>query len=171
MARFEEDWATARIVAGYAMHLWAEAQKNGELAPNTHYNYLKDNAAKRPLDAPWGRRPGLSKSRGQTDVGDNDAGSPEAGPSSLPNVNTTADEELMDTPGTFGSIPPSDDEGGCQGGPRRSPEIQSTLVWSSCWGATGSAGRSTQRGEQRRVVRTRGNKGEVGVTRDQCCVW
>jgi len=45
------------------------------------------------------------------------------------------------------------------------------LVWSSCWGATGSAGRSTQRGEQRRVVRTRGNKGEVGVTRDQCRVW
>jgi len=35
----------------------------------------------------------------------------------------------------------------CQGGPRRSPEIQSTLVWSSCWGATGSARRSTQRGE------------------------
>jgi len=59
----------------------------------------------------------------------------------------------------------------CQGGPRRSPEIQSTLVWSSCWGATGSARRSTQRGEQRRVVRTRGNKGEVGVTRDQCRVW
>jgi len=59
----------------------------------------------------------------------------------------------------------------CQGGPRRSPEIQSTLVWSSCWGATGSAGRSTQRGEQRRVVRARGNKGEVGVTRDQCHVW
>jgi len=27
-------------------------------------------------------------------------------------VNTTANEELMDTPGTFGSIPPSDDEGG-----------------------------------------------------------
>jgi len=61
--------------------------------------------------------------------------------------------------------------GDCQGGPRRSPEIQSTLVWSSCWGATGSAGRSTQRGEQRRVVRARGNKGEVGVTRDQCRVW
>jgi len=59
----------------------------------------------------------------------------------------------------------------CQGGPRRSPEIQSTLVWSSCWGATGSAGRSTQRGEQRRFVRARGNKGEVGVTRDQCRVW
>ena len=59
----------------------------------------------------------------------------------------------------------------CQGGPRRSPEMQSTLVWSSCWGATGSAGCSTQRGEQRRVVRTRGNKGEVGVTRDQCRVW
>jgi len=59
----------------------------------------------------------------------------------------------------------------CPGGPRRSPEIQSTLVWSSCWGATGSAGRSTQRGEQRRVMRTRGNKGEVGVTRDQCRVW
>jgi len=35
----------------------------------------------------------------------------------------------------------------CQGGPRQSPEIQSTLVWSSCWGATGSARRSTQRGE------------------------
>ena len=59
----------------------------------------------------------------------------------------------------------------CQGRPRRSPEIQSTLVWSSCWGATGSAGHSTQRGEQRRVVRARGNKGEVGVTRDQCRVW
>jgi len=59
----------------------------------------------------------------------------------------------------------------CQGGPRRSPEIQSTLVWSSCWGATGSARRSTQRGEQRKVVRARGNKGEVGVTRDQCRVW
>jgi len=59
----------------------------------------------------------------------------------------------------------------CQGGPRRSPEIQSTLVWSSCWGATGSAGCSMQRGEQRRVVRARGNKGEVGVTRDQCRVW
>jgi len=59
----------------------------------------------------------------------------------------------------------------CQGGPRRSPEIQSTLVWSSCWGATGSAGRSTQRREQRRVMRARGNKGEVGVTRDQCRVW
>ena len=54
----------------------------------------------------------------------------------------------------------------CQGGPQWSPEIQSTLVWSSCWGATGSAGRSTQRGEQRRVVRARGNKGEVGVTWD-----
>jgi len=59
----------------------------------------------------------------------------------------------------------------CQGGPRRSPEIQSTLVWSSCWGATGGARRSTQRGEQRRVVKIRGNKGEVGVTRDQCRVW
>ena len=59
----------------------------------------------------------------------------------------------------------------CQGGPWRSPEIQSTLVWSSCWGATGSAGRSMQRGEQRRVVRARGNKGEVRVTRDQCRVW
>ena len=59
----------------------------------------------------------------------------------------------------------------CQGGPRRSPEIQSTLVWSSCWGATGSARCSMQRGEQRRVVRARGNKGEVGVTRDQCRVW
>jgi len=59
----------------------------------------------------------------------------------------------------------------CQGGPWRSPEIQSTLVWSLCWGATGGAGRSTQRGEQRRFVRTRGNKGEVGVTRDQCRVW
>jgi len=104
MARFEEDWATARITAGYTMHLQAEAQKNGELAPNIHYDYLKDNTAKRPLDAPRGRRPGLSKSRGQTDVGDNDAGSPEAGPSSLPNINTTADEELMDAPGIFGSI-------------------------------------------------------------------
>jgi len=59
----------------------------------------------------------------------------------------------------------------CQGRPQWSPEIQSTLVWSSCWGATGSAGRSTQREEQRRVVRARGNKGEVGVTRDQCRVW
>jgi len=59
----------------------------------------------------------------------------------------------------------------CQGGPQWSPEIQSMLVWSSCWGATGGAGRSTQRGEQRRVVRARGNKGEVGVTRDQCRVW
>ena len=59
----------------------------------------------------------------------------------------------------------------CQGGPRRSPEIQSTLVWSSCWGATESARRSTQRGEQRKIVRARGNKGEVGVTRDQCRVW
>jgi len=59
----------------------------------------------------------------------------------------------------------------CQGGPRQSPEIQSTLVWSSCWGATGSAGRSTQREEQRKIVRARGNKGEVGVTRDQCRVW
>jgi len=59
----------------------------------------------------------------------------------------------------------------CQGGPRWSPEVQSTLVWSSCWGATGGAGRSTQRGEQRKVMRTRGNKGEVGVTRDQCRVW
>ena len=28
----------------------------------------------------------------------------------------------------------------CQGGPWRSPEIQSTLVWSLCWGATGGAG-------------------------------
>ena len=59
----------------------------------------------------------------------------------------------------------------CQGGPQQSPEIQSTLVWSLCWGATGSAGRSTQRGEQRRFVRARGNKGEVGVTRDQYRVW
>jgi len=59
----------------------------------------------------------------------------------------------------------------CQGRPQWSPEIQSTLVWNSCWGATGGAGRSTQRGEQRKVVRARGNKGEVGVTRDQCCVW
>ena len=63
------------------------------------------------------------------------------------------------------------EDGICQGGPQRSPEVQSTLVWSSCWGATGSARCSTQRGEQRRVVRTRGNKGEVGVTRDQCRVW
>jgi len=63
------------------------------------------------------------------------------------------------------------DQRQCQGGPRWSPEVQSTLVWSSCWGATGSARRSTQRGEQRRVVRARGNKGEVGVTQDQCCVW
>jgi len=59
----------------------------------------------------------------------------------------------------------------CQGGPQQSPEIQSTLVWSLCWGATGSARRSTQRGEQRRIVRARGNKGEVRVTRDQCRVW
>ena len=36
---------------------------------------------------------------------------------------------------------------GCQGGPQWSPEIQSTLVWSLCWGATGSARRSTQVGE------------------------
>jgi len=59
----------------------------------------------------------------------------------------------------------------CQGGPRWSPEIQSTLVWSLCWGATGGARRSMQRLEQRRVVRARGNKGGVRVTQDQCRVW
>jgi len=59
----------------------------------------------------------------------------------------------------------------CQGGPQQSPEVQLTLVWSLCWGATGGTRRSTQRREMRRVVRARGNKGKVGVTRDQCCVW
>jgi len=45
----------------------------------------------------------------------------------------------------FAANPTEDHLSHCQGGPRRSPEIQLTLVWSSCWGATGSAGRSTQR--------------------------
>jgi len=28
-----------------------------------------------------------------------------------------------------------------------------------------------QMGEKRRVVRARGNKGEVGINQDQSCVW
>jgi len=59
------------------------------------------------------------------------------------------DKQDMDLPVTWdgreGHVCNAFDRDQCQGGPQWSPEIQLTLVWSSCWGATGGAGRSTQR--------------------------
>ena len=113
MARFDGDWATAKIASEYAQHLRSDARKNGELAPDPRYDYLKANSAKRRPGAPRGRRPGLIEGQGQVDDGEaQDPGPSEAGPSSLPNVNTMADEEMMDRPGLFGSTNPSDDENG-----------------------------------------------------------
>ena len=115
MCRFDQDWATAEIARAYSSHLRSEARKNDELPPDSRYNYLKANSAKRSPDAPRGTRPGLSERRGQANASNNeeqDPGSSGAGPSSQPDVNTTNDEEMMDAPGLFGSRPPSDDEDG-----------------------------------------------------------
>ena len=111
MERFEADWATGKIASEYAGHLRAEARRNNELPVDPHYSYLKANSAKRRRDAPRGVRPGVAK--GQTDSGNSereDPGPSGAGPSSLPNINTDADEEMMDLPGLFGFNDPSDDE-------------------------------------------------------------
>ena len=113
MARFDGDWATARIASQYAAHLHAEARKNKDLPQDPHYNYLKANSVKRRKDAPRGVRPGLAKGQGQANTSGNEGQDPGplgAGPSSLPNINTSADEEMMDTPELFGFKNPSDDE-------------------------------------------------------------
>ena len=119
MARFEADWATARLVSQYAAHLHSEAWKHGELAPDPHYNYLKTNSTKRHKDAPRGVRLGLVKGNAQTGASDDEEEDPgpltqRAGPS----TNTIEDEEMMDAPELFG-LPPSvsdgEDESGCDG--------------------------------------------------------
>jgi hypothetical protein len=115
MARFEGDWATAKIASEYASHLRSDARKNGELDSNTHYDYLKANSAKRRPGARRGTQPGLAGGRGQLDIDNGEVQNPGpsgAGPFSLPNPNTTADESMMDEPGLFGSGDPSDDEDG-----------------------------------------------------------
>jgi DNA uptake protein ComE-like DNA-binding protein len=98
MERFDDDWATAKIASQFAAHLRNQARDSGELLADPHYTYLKNNSAKRRKDAPRGTRPYPEPS--------------EAGPSSLPNINTAEDEEMMDKPGLFGFDDPSDDEGG-----------------------------------------------------------
>jgi len=108
MSRFEEDWATARIASEYAGHLRSKARGRAELEPDPHYNYLKDNSAKRPKGARRGVRPGVSKAHRQTDQVPGPSG---AGPSEGPNVNTASDEDMMEAPGLYGSRGPSDDEG------------------------------------------------------------
>ena len=111
MERFEMDWATARIVSSYAGHLRSEARKNNELPADPHYDYLKTNSTKRRKDAPRGSRLGLAKSQANaTNNEGQEPGLSGAGPSSLPNVNTNSDEEMMDSPGLFGFNDPSDDE-------------------------------------------------------------
>ena len=113
MARFERDWATAKITCGYAAHLRSQARKNKELDPDHHYDYLKANSAKRRPDARRGTRPGLAKSSGRVGTNNDegqDLGPSRAGPSSLQTMNTTPDEEIMNMPGMFGSKNPTDDE-------------------------------------------------------------
>ena len=115
MRRFDDDWATAKIASGYASHLRSVARENHELKADPRYDYLKLNSAKRRPGARRGVRPGLSKRKNQAgtdNVEVQDPGPSGAGPSSLSNVNTTADEELMDERGMFGSTDPSEDEGG-----------------------------------------------------------
>lgn len=110
MARFEGDWATARIASSYAAHLRSDARKHKELDPDPRYVYLKANSAKRRPDARRGARPGLAKSQGRADTDNHGGQGSVAGPSSSPNVNTAGDEEVMNRPGLFGSGDPSDDE-------------------------------------------------------------
>jgi hypothetical protein len=113
MARFEGDWATAKIASNYAGHLRAKARSRHELEEDHRYDYLKANSAKRHKDAPRGVRPGLAKPQGRTDTSSDtgqDPGPSRAGPSSEPNINTTNDEDAMDAPGLYGSRNPSDRE-------------------------------------------------------------
>ena len=113
MERFEEDWATSRIVREYAGHLRAKARKHHELEPDPHYNYLKANSAKRRKDAPRGVRPGVAKAKGQANTDSStvqDPGPSRAGPSSEPIINTASDEDAMDAPGLYGSRNSSDRE-------------------------------------------------------------
>lgn len=114
MARFEGDWATSKIAAGYAGHLRSNARRNKELAPDPHYTYLKANSAKRRPDAPRGTRPGVVQDRSRANSNNSEGwnhGPSGAGPSSLPNINTADDEETMNTTtGLFGSRNPSDNE-------------------------------------------------------------
>ncbi|KAF9649490.1 hypothetical protein BDM02DRAFT_3186250 [Thelephora ganbajun] len=87
------------------------AQRNNELPGDPHYDYLKANSAKRRKDAPRGSRLGLPKRQADASNSESqDPGPPEAGPSSLPNVNTDADEEMMDSPNLFGFNDSSSDE-------------------------------------------------------------
>ena len=110
MERFEDDWATAQIASNFSAHLRSSARKNGELPADPRYNYLKANSAKRSKDAPRGTRPGLAKSRNTGNSEGQDPGPSRAVPS-FPNVNTTADKDMMNAPGLFGLKDPSDDEG------------------------------------------------------------
>jgi hypothetical protein len=113
MARFDEDWATTKIASGYAKHLRSSARKKHQLPADPRYGYLKANSAKRRPDAPRGARPSFSKGQDQTAAGSNggqDAGPSGARPSSFPDVNTAADEDVMNAPGLFGFNNPSDDE-------------------------------------------------------------
>ena len=116
MGRFHSDWATAEIARKYCAHLRSEARKNGELPADPRYGYLKTNSAKRHPNARRGTRPGLAKGQDHDNASDDErqdpSSSPGAGPSSLPNINSVADEEMMDGPGWFGSVPPSDNEDG-----------------------------------------------------------
>jgi len=109
MERFYDDWTTARIASEYAGNLWALARKNNELPADPRYDYLKVNSAKRRGDAPRGTHPGFAKGQDQADEGQG-PGPSGAGPPSLPDINTNADEEMMDVPGLFGLRNPSDDE-------------------------------------------------------------
>ena len=108
MERFDDDWATIEMAAQYGVHLRSDARKNGELPADHRFNYLAGNGAKRRKGARRGLRPASEFPRNQDDH--QDSGPPEAGPSSLLNVNTDEDEEMMDTPGLFGFAQPSDDE-------------------------------------------------------------
>ncbi|KAF9642818.1 hypothetical protein BDM02DRAFT_3192630 [Thelephora ganbajun] len=99
------DWAMAKITSQYAGHLRAIAWRNNELPRDPHYNYLKANSAKWHKDAPQGSCLGLTEC--QADVSNGESQDPDP---SLPNVNTDADEEMMDSPGLFGFNNPSSDE-------------------------------------------------------------
>ena len=113
MQRLDDDWATAKISAQYGIHLRSEARKNNELLPDPRYTYLAANSAKRRKNAQRGLRPGFARDRDSTNTHNDDhqdSGPSEAGPSSLPNINTAADEDMMDVPGLFGFTQPSDDE-------------------------------------------------------------
>lgn len=112
MERFEDDWATIKIASKYSAHLRSSARKNDELPADPRYSYLAANSAKRSKDAPRGTRPGLARGQGHADTNNGEGQGP--GPSrvapTFPNINTTADEDMMNAPGLFGLRDMSDDE-------------------------------------------------------------